>query len=403
MQLQHQYTDFDHRLDAKIKRYLENHPGATSLPTYLDCMAAKVDRKQSTPDLSKLNFQSIYQLEQQISELFVGKADRHQIRQDLADYIDQGLEENPYTPREFYALPDRLRRGRQSGSVGVTPDGYHLTAWDEKVNCRRLCPDESREECQRLAREYRPEILRLLRVNPTWELHFVVLTTPNVEAGELKEAKCQQYKQLYDLTRRKWGRDHIKGVFAIQEDPLSKDGQWNIHINAIIVTSKFFDYKRLRKEWGYNLQARWIDGTIEEISKAFLEAVKYAAKHVGEKSQDGRHTIAPGMTSWPFEAFCEWYQAGKGFRRSRSYGCLNGFERNPDKGVALEDVQWVGTVKHDGTGYQLNFKHRYRDGYQSAKEVDLIQAHNSANFSKSGIPPHFSAGTPVGLFNQLQT
>ena len=139
---------------------------------------------------------------------------------------------------------------------------------------------------------------------------------------------------------------------------------------------------------GNNVEIRQIGGSPEEIAKAFLEVVKYAAKHIGEKSSDGSHTKSLGMTSWPWENWHEWFVAGKGFRRSRSYGCLYRFDGIPDKGVALEDVIWCGSIAHDGTGYQLNLNRHS----SALKAVDLIQADNFAsrgvNISKcSNLPP----------------
>jgi len=92
-----------------------------------------------------------------------------------------------------------------------------------------------------------------------------------------------------------------------------------------------------------------------------------------------KHVKSKGMTQWSFDQFHEWFVAGKGFRRSRTYGCLNGqskeyIEIPADKGVALEDVIWVGTIHHDGTAYEVKLKKRI----EAYKDVDLIQADNFA-------------------------
>lgn len=394
----HEFTESDRKIDSEIRRYIARNPHATALPPYLDSLAAKVDRKLSTPDISKLDLSSIYQLERDIEHLFLGKSERHQIRQKLADYIDSGLQSVSNSLPHLHELPERLRRARRTGAIGMTPDGFHITAWDEKVNCTRLCPDESREECQRLVKRYRPEIMRFLKNNPSCELHFVVLTTPNVPIGELGREKRDQYRKLSNLTRRTWGKKNIKGVFAIQEDPLSKNGDWNPHINAIVITSPRFSYKELRREWGSNLYARWINGTAEDIAKAFLEAVKYAAKHIGSKLSDtGPAKGAPGITDWPFHAFAEWYEAGRNFRRSRSYGCLNGFDRSKGEGITLDLVEWLGVVRHDGTAYQVHFKHSVPN------RVDLIQANKSADGSLSRPLSGFHKSRDSGHFHSINT
>lgn len=362
--------------EAILKDYEDRHNGLDhSLPCFIQNIKNQQDRKSPLVNgdfTSRLRGFDTYQIARELEHDLLAKSDRHAIRQDLADYIEGSANEHlgRYAKRVL-----QLRAARTSGAVGITVNGSHITAWDDKVNCVRLCPDESREDCQRISRKYSPEIYRLLKANPSWRAFFVVYTEPNAVLGSLNSAKRDQYKRFANMHRSKWFKSRVQGSFVIQEDPLSQHFDWNIHLNAIHIVDGDFNYGELRKQWGYNVDIQRISGSPEAIAKAFLEAVKYAAKHVGEKSLDGKHIVAPGITSWPFDAFDEWFQAGHGFRRSRSYGCLFRIEGSPDKGADLSTVSWIGVTNHDGTGYQVHLKREF----ELSLSVDLIQADNSTD------------------------
>lgn len=364
--------------EDRLFEWVQKNPNATEIPAHLQYVVDQIERGQGALDTDSLSFKNydIYQIEREIEHDTLAKSERHRIRQALADYIEGHIEGNPTREYSYAEILTKLRVARTTGAVGLDPvSGRHITAWDDKVNCVRLCPDEAREETQRLTRKYAPEIFRLLQANPRWRLYYAVYTEPNVKMGTLREGKKAQYKRFANFHRSTWAKERIKGSFVIQEDPLATNDQdWNVHLNVIHVVDGSFDYRTLRNMWGNNVEIRQVKGQPEDIAKAFLEVVKYAAKHIGEKSEDGRHNKSKGMTSWSWEHFDEWFKAGKGFRRSRSYGCLYRFDGIPDKGVALEDVLWVGTIRHDGTAYEVNLKREF----QSSKAVDLIQADNFA-------------------------
>jgi len=377
--------------EDRLFHWIRCNPKATQIPSYLAHVVDQLERGKGALDTESLTVKNydIYQIERELEQDTLVKSDRHVIRQRLADYIEEGIKQNDFYSYQYSETLLKLRTARTTGAVGIDPvSGRHITAWDDKVNCVRLCPDEAREETQRLTRKYAPEIFRLLESNPDYRLFYAVYTQPNVPAGNLKEGKREQYRKFSNYHRSAWAKSCIKGSFVIQEDPLAtNDKDWNVHLNAIHVVKGRFDYKTVRKMWGYNVEIRQIKGTPEDIAKAFLEVVKYAAKHIGEKSQDGRHTKSKGMTSWSMDQFHEWFMAGKGFRRSRSYGCLYRFDGIPDKGVALEDVIWVGSINHDGTAYQVHLKHQVG----GVKTVDLIQADNFATRSLTqALPPDIS-------------
>lgn len=371
--------------EDQLYAWVRRNPHAKELPPFLSHVVNQIERGQGSLDTDSLNIKDydIYRIEREIELDTLAKSERHTIRQRLADYIEDNIKENPFYEGIYGETLVKLRTARTTGAVGIDPlSGRHITAWDDKVNCVRICPDEAREETQRLTRKYSPEIFRLLQANPDYRLFYAVYTSPNVPAGKLREGKRRQYRDFSNFHRSAWAKDRIKGSFVIQEDPLAtNDKDWNVHLNVIHVVKGRFDYKTVRQKWGYNVEIRQIKGTPEDIAKAFLEVVKYAAKHIGEKSEDGRHTKSKGMTSWDFDQFHEWFTAGKGFRRSRSYGCLYRFDGIPDRGIALEDVQWIGSIRHDGTAYQVHLKKNSGQPFG----VDLIQADNFATRTANAV------------------
>lgn len=368
-------ADFEPTLQHKFYEYLANSTGAYLPPQY-DRYIQQEERKHvSVSDIRikcpEVNFT---QLQNQLEEDFLAKSGRHEIRQALAEYIALNAGNSYF---KYDGIITKLESARTAGVVGVTPDGRTISIWDDKVNCVRLCPDEAREECQRITRKYGPEIMRLLDLLPRARLYYAVYTEPNVPAGGLAAGKRSQFKRFANFHRSAWAKSCLKGSFVIQEDPLSKHLDWNIHLNAIHIVQGDFNYKTLRQHWGNNVEIREIKGTPEDLAKAFLECVKYAAKHIGEKSEDGKHTVAPPLTQWPFELFDEWFEAGKAFRRSRSYGQLYRPVAAAEKGVAIDTVSWIGQINWETNGYRVNLKKSVQDAFG----VDLIQSDKFAGLS----------------------
>lgn len=372
--------------EDRLYDWLRKNPNARTIPPFLEHVVAQAERGQCSVNSDSLNVVNydLFQIEREIEEDCLAKSERHLIRQKMADFIEKGIKGNPFYEGLYADIALKLRTARSTGCVGIDAvSGRHITLYDDKVNCVRLCPDEAREDTQRIIRKYAPEISRVLAANPSYRAYYAVYTEPNVPAGQLKEGKQAQYKRFSNMHRSKWGKSCLKGSFVIQEDPLATNAKdWNVHLNVIHIVHGRFDFKTVRAMWGNNVEIRQLNGKPEDIAKTFLEVVKYAAKHIGEKSTDGKHTKSKGMIEWSFDQWHEWFIAGKGFRRSRSYGILYKFEGMPDKGIDLANVDWVGTVRHTGTRYKFTPSKRL------SAVVDLIQADNFAPESKNlALPP----------------
>lgn len=372
--------------EDRLFEWVRKNPTASTIPSFLEHVAVQAERGKYSVNSDSLNVPNydIYQIEREIEADFLAKSERHLIRQKLADYIEKGIAGNPYYEGLYAGTAAKLRVARSTGCVGIdSVSSRHITLYDDKVNCVRLCPDEAREDTQRIIRKYAPEVSRLLAAHPEYRAYYAVYTEPNVPAGQLKEGKQAQYRKFSNMHRSKWGKSCLKGSFVIQEDPLATNSKdWNVHLNVIHIVHGRFDFKTVRSTWGNNVEIRQLTGKPEDIAKTFLEVVKYAAKHIGEKSADGQHTKSKGMIEWSFDQWHEWFVSGKGFRRSRTYGCLYKFDGMPDKGIDLANVEWVGTVRHTGTRYKFTASRRL------SAVVDLIQADNFASGSSSlAIPP----------------
>lgn len=70
----------------------------------------------------------------------------------------------------------------------------------------------------------------------------------------------------------------------------------------------------------------------------------------GESSRDGAPASPgaspPALIEWTPQEFIEWWNAHKGFRRSRGYGCL--FRIDDPEPESMDGFEAVGTVAHDG-------------------------------------------------------
>ena len=364
-----------------------------------------------------------------------GYAERRQSELVLADYIESMKDKHrfAYYGNRLDALVESMRACRQGGTVGLKPDGGHVVAWDSKCGNSRLCPDESREEQQRLESKYLPHMMawqrgsdyrpgesvrddfgKYHRKRGSYEstgnsarrrLFYAVINPPNAPAGNLHEYKRELSSSFAAMlrdrveqsaaekmgsgSRAKWRPvfPSLKGALVVQEDPLSQHGDWNVHLNVILAVEGAFSYKDFRAWW----TARYPGGCQVEINElkrndargvaaSLRELIKYSAAPIAGKAEAKYRagtTAAPPMTMWPHERFIEWWQAGKAFRRTRSYGA---FYKVPEADTGtLGGVTWVG---------KLEFQ---RDG---SYWVDLIL---EDNFSSSGHSPrnhNFSGVTP---------
>lgn len=342
---------------------------------------------------------------------------RRELEDDIAFYLEShGI---------YYDLAQKLRACRRSGALGVRQDRKgeieRVIAWDSKCGQTRLCPDEAREEQMRLAERYVPVIEKWKNEKRGRQVQYCVLTWPNIEPGRLEWAKREMYKQLSAWLKRK-PCESVKGALCVQEDPLSSSGDWNVHINLVLLVDGRFDWGSARADWykhtralfashegaqaafGGDFQVHFQDVTKGNLVKAVLELVKYAAKHVtggrraayggpgsveASSGGQGERAPAPGLLEWPPERFSEWWEAGLGFRRTRSYGEL--FKVKKPKPEPLEGVEWVGrvTFDHEAGAYRVRV-----GGF-----IDLIPGHNSGNrgageSTSSGPEPPGGVGPP---------
>jgi hypothetical protein len=58
------------------------------------------------------------------------------------------------------------------------------------------------------------------------------------------------------------------------------------------------------------------------------------------------------MLEWTGSELLEWLRAMRGFRRTRTYGCL--FKIPKPKAEDLGKITWLGPVAHDGSRYRLS-------------------------------------------------
>lgn len=355
-------------------------------------------------------------IREQIEAQSMDRARRREAEKELADYIEQVAAAHP-TDASFMKLREiviRMRNCRQHGTIGVKPGGGHVVVWDDKCDLVRLCPDESREETKRMADRYVPEILRWQREKPgIRRIYSAVLTDHNYRPGQLEAGKRHLFERFkseilqakyqacpvefhripprartgstFEAVRPDRRRTmpkfpQIQGAMVVQEDPLSSRGDWNVHLNVLLLVEGPFSYQELRQEWGRDLHVQQLRGDEDELRASVVECVKYAAQAVPTKSAEKKAegaTEAPAMVEWPYVRWIEWWRAQQGFRRSRTYGVLHGVPDAPT--VPMEDVEWIGTIQYDGSCYRASVVPP-----RQSERVTSIPGDNSGS---SGPPP----------------
>ncbi len=332
--------------ELEVMRWAERHPDANKIPPHVETYMDTIKRYQHMDSMDGATIQldrfELSKIHDELVESLPSYSARREAEQDLAIYID-GVGTSQLRP-DFYFLAEKLNTCRHTGPAGIKPDGGLIIAWDRKCGQVRLCPDESREETNRLSDWYYPPMIEFTEKRATQRLFYAVFTLPNVAPGELAAGQ----KNIFDEFK-KW-RDKqgekLKGALVIQEAPLSYSGDWNVHLNVFLMVHGAFSYEQARKDWGgYNIEfydenkmvsiARERlgrpDVTFREALRYSLrEAIKYSVQTVPEKSDQhatAGASDAPALTQWPHDRFVEWWDAGRGFRRVRSYGALYGLHR----------------------------------------------------------------------------
>lgn len=317
---------------------------------------------------------------------------RRAVGEQLAGYLEQ----HSLLSQEHVL---KLRACRCSGTWGVQAEGGRLVvAWDSKCSLTLLCPHCARTEQRRLVRRYKDPMKRWKQQRASRRIHSGVFTWPNVTPGEL----AGKLRLVFRWFRRvSQDFPSIKGYVATVEAPLSRRGDWNLHLNVLLCVEGPLHWRDLIAAWhrktvhlfpgyeGTRFQVelrqlpRYDDDTLDA---ALRELIKYPAKHVTEKSNgkavvsgrgaEGDRTVeslAPVMTEWPPVRFTEWWGAHRRYRRTRSYGCLFG-EHLEELSGDIEDrprgeVTWYGRLWWEGRsqGYVVS----------APTSVGLIQANNS--------------------------
>lgn len=328
----------------RIFAWAERNPQAKSVPHHIQASIDLINRYDQATKQKVINLLSqceLYEFEDRMNDIAGDYQKRRELENELADYIADvaAVANRP----DLFSISDRLANCRKTGTVGVKPDGGHIIAWDAKCGLVRLCPDESREETQRIDKFYRPEILNFKTKTYSHRLFYAVFTAENYAPGELLKGKkelFEKYKEFIKQTNQDKDNKKILSSLVIQEDPLSAGLDWNVHLNALLLVNGEFDYQAMRERWGGNVHFQEIkqenDKPLEKtISNSIRELIKYSSLIVSEKSQakagDKQESLfddspgfngAPGMLDWPTERFLEWWDAQQGFRRTRSYGEL---------------------------------------------------------------------------------
>ena len=366
------------------------------LPYDIGAAAAQVDRYLRADNFKIVQPGDnglIEEVRSNIDATLPNRAERRNSEQLLADYIDGvGESHDPHGMYKLNDLSESLRNCRLNGAVGIRPGGGYVVAWDNKCSESRLCPDEAREETQRLVEKYHPAVMEWRNKKPgIRRIFYAVFTEHNYRVNSLeagKKAQLERFKEIMNgkidacpvefhhrrplvSRKRKLPRfPGLKGSLVIQEDPLSASDDWNIHLNAFLLWEGPCDWAQIRQEWGSNIHIAEIKP--EDLTKALLEAIKYSAQIVPTKSAEKKakhETEAPAMIEWPPLRWLEWWRAQKGFRRTRSYGRLYRIDPVESDAVEMDMVQWVGSISYTGEHGAGSYR------------VDLIPGDN---FSGSG-------------------
>jgi hypothetical protein len=220
---------------------------------------------------------------------------RRRIEHEIADY----LEGHDLLPN----VVQKMRCCRMSGHWGEhEQDGElsHVIAWDTKCGLTRLCPDEARVEQRRLVRRYKKPMMDWKYAHGSRRIQKGVITWPNVAPGDLAKMKRLM---LIEFSRYLKKFPSIVGALVSQEDPLAARGDWNVHLNALLLVHGRLDWSEFRAGWHALTAKHFPECTARSFSmdlkplprfddraleKALVECIKYPVKHVTEKSNGKR-------------------------------------------------------------------------------------------------------------------
>jgi len=338
---------------------------------------------------------------QEQADKLAARGIRRRSEQALADFIqykvlplhdDQVLE----------AVPHKLRACRCSGTLARTKEGKVLTLWDTKCGLNRLCPDESRNETHRLIERFAPAAEAYLRLHPRARLYSAVFTLPNFPDGKLRAGLLDIYRRFNRLRKKKENKKlvfpEIMGSVTVVEAPRSARGDWNVHMNALLLVDGYLDYTKLRKHWFWNVEVQRVEGTTAQIVRALKEIIKYAVQITPTKSQEKSEqgkTRAPAMTEWEPAAWFEWYRAHNRYRRVRSYGKLflnekrrEELELPPDEARSISDdsLEILGRVSYFEGAYRVTLSDL--DLIREDKSIPAARKFGGVEATNHPPPPH---------------
>lgn len=318
-----------------------------------------------------------------------GYSKNHHIRKQLANALSERAlpeaRQRGYGVRYVMNLAERLEKARWSGAVGYSiAKGKSVVFWDEKAGLSRLCPDDAREEAMRLSRKVL-EPLEALQ-GDGHALHYCVFTSPNAARGGLRREMVRICKAFRDRILKAKHPDgssvfpEIKGALCVLEAPLGSARDWNVHLNVILVVDGYLDYKKLQHRWHWNVEMQKLANGPGVVRGALTELIKYAVAATVAKSAEkadaaeaeacsSRHPygepVGPGssgqasadrpkpppMLEWTGAELFEWLMAMRGFRRTRTYGCL--FRLKRPKAEDLGQIVWLGRLDYEGGRYRV--------------------------------------------------
>ena len=341
---------------AELCHWVERHEHAREVPDHLYAPAERENKARRFEPMDRVEAE----METDFRDELLGKHSCWMVRRFAERSIGTYCEVNHMYPD----LVDKMRTCRMSGTYGYQPSDANpkvIVAWDRKCGLTRLCPDEAREEQQRIAERYAPPAVKWQRDKRRRQIQYCVLTWPNVAPTALARFKRLMAKHVAAWLKSKVCAS-VKGALVTQEDPLAADGDWNVHTNLLLLVEGKFDWSAARKDWHKrtrelfdtehrDFQVHFVDVTGGDIERTIRELCKYSVKHISAKADgtlDHQATLlrpasdAPPLTDWPPERFIEWWKAGKNFRRTRSYGVL--YKVPPPDKHSFQGVVWQGRI-----------------------------------------------------------
>lgn len=355
----------------RMYNWLENNPNAKTLSPHIQSCVDLINRHNQAQyvqtNLPGLDRYELAEFDELLEDHLSPYQKRRNAEHELADYIHEVAD---FANRpDFHAKANRMSSCRMSGTAGRDNEDKMRVMWDYKCGLVRLCPDEARAEQQRLTEFYLPDLMEFSE-HPMHRIYYCVPTTHNYRPDDLLRGKREMFDMFGTFYK---SFDQIKGALVIQEDPLSASMDWNVHLNCFLLVKGEFNYKEVRERWGANLYIKELGKDEQSLRSALVEAIKYSARAVPEKSEskkndfqrtdisdelsqgntEGAPDSAPAMTEWPWQRFEEWMDAQsepvtkdnktkfKSFRRTRAYGCLYALHRKRwNEATLLQRKTW---------------------------------------------------------------